>query len=112
MADNSNGNLGLLGLALSGNTPSYWRARFESWTKPQSDNEEDKIVRTARMIKSALATCRTDDAINSSVFGKGSYKNNTNVRLIWFLVRLVGHNCFLRNILVPPPIMSYVRTGL
>ena len=55
--------------------------QFEAWTAPSSESEHAKQERTIRMIREAI---REHDAFSDgdcSVFAKGSYPNNTNVRL-------------------------------
>lgn len=52
-----------------------------SWTKPSSDTEKDKQERTERMIREAVANHEAFNNCSLSVYGKGSYANNTNVRI-------------------------------
>lgn len=59
--------------------PSYWIDRFEHWRRPASDTEEAQIERTARMIREAVAA-RSGLLAGCKIFGKGSYRQNTNVR--------------------------------
>lgn len=60
---------------------SDWNSRFEHWQRPASDSEEQKIERSARMVRDALAKNAWLSAEGVSVFAQGSYHNNTNVRL-------------------------------
>ncbi len=50
------------------------------WTKPSSDTEQDKQERTERMVQEAIADHQAFDGCDISVYAKGSYPNNTNVR--------------------------------
>jgi len=53
---------------------------LSGWTGPSSDTEQDRQARTERMVREAvrnhvpLASCRL------TIYAKGSYANNTNVR--------------------------------
>jgi hypothetical protein len=51
-----------------------------SWTKPSSDSEKDKQERTERMIRQAIDAHEPFAKCQLSVYAKGSYPNNTNVR--------------------------------
>ncbi|MEP0872751.1 nucleotidyltransferase [Trichocoleus desertorum AS-A10] len=53
---------------------------FISWTKPSSDSEQDKQERTERMIRDAINAHEPFENCLLSVYAKGSYANNTNVR--------------------------------
>lgn len=56
-----------------------WEQTLNSWAKPASDTEDEKRDRTERMITDAI---RKDFAsTHVDVYAKGSYANNTNVRL-------------------------------
>lgn len=50
------------------------------WTGPSSATEQDRQDRTVRMIKAAIAAHPGFDDVAVSVYAKGSYPNNTNVR--------------------------------
>jgi hypothetical protein len=50
------------------------------WTGPSSDSEQDKQSRTERMIREAIRNHSAFDNCSLSVYAKGSYANNTNVR--------------------------------
>lgn len=54
--------------------------KLAGWTSPSSETEQDKQSRTERMIKSAVQAHPAFDDCDLSVFAKGSYPNNTNVR--------------------------------
>ena len=51
-----------------------------NWTKPSSDTEQDKQERTERMVKKAISEHSEFHGCNLTVYAKGSYPNNTNVR--------------------------------
>ena len=51
-----------------------------SWTKPSSDTEQDKQERTERMVRKAISEHSEFHDCNLTVYAKGSYPNNTNVR--------------------------------
>jgi hypothetical protein len=50
------------------------------WTGPSSDTEQDKQERTERMVKQAVSDHSGFKGCSLSVYAKGSYPNNTNVR--------------------------------
>lgn len=50
-------------------------------TKPASDHENYKQKRTERMISDSLSSYRKLEELKYDVYAKGSYANNTNVRL-------------------------------
>lgn len=50
------------------------------WTAPSSDSEQEKQERTERMIRQAIDAHAPFDGCGLSVYAKGSYANNTNVR--------------------------------
>lgn len=54
---------------------------LSGWTVPSSDTEKDKQDRTERMIREAINAHTPFDNCSLKVFAKGSYANNTNVRL-------------------------------
>ena len=58
----------------------YSESTLESWTKPASDTEEQKMENTISMIKSAVESSKELDDLSIEVFVQGSYANNTNVR--------------------------------
>lgn len=51
-----------------------------NWTLPATATEQDKQDRTVRMIREAVNDHAGFDDASVSVFAKGSYPNNTNVR--------------------------------
>lgn len=55
--------------------------QLKIWTKPSSDTEKDKQDRTERMIRQAIDDHDPFDGCNLNVYAKGSYANNTNVRI-------------------------------
>lgn len=58
-----------------------WEAWLRTAAEPPSDNEDDKRERTERQIRAALADCEALKGRDYIVYAKGSYANNTNVRL-------------------------------
>jgi len=54
---------------------------LSNWTAPSSSSEAEKQERTLRMIRGAITTHRAFDGYSVQVYAKGSYPNNTNVRL-------------------------------
>ena len=57
-----------------------WEATFQSWIKPVSDTEDQKIQHAIDAVKKALAK---DAVLNqfTQIYVHGSYRNNVNVRL-------------------------------
>jgi hypothetical protein len=55
--------------------------KLAGWSAPSSDTEQEKQDRTERMIREAVDEHPAFDACTLRVFAKGSYANNTNVRL-------------------------------
>jgi len=51
-----------------------------AWTVPSSDTEQQKQERTERMIREAVAAHKPFLNCRLSIYAKGSYANNTNVR--------------------------------
>lgn len=54
--------------------------KLSSWTGPSSDTEKDKQERTERMIRNAVDSHPAFENCAISVYAKGSYANNTNVK--------------------------------
>lgn len=54
--------------------------KLSGWTGPSSDSEQEKQERTERMIRDAVSAHPAFNNVGLSVFAKGSYANNTNVR--------------------------------
>ena len=50
------------------------------WTAPSSDTEQEKQERTERMIREAITAHKPFSGCQLSIYAKGSYANNTNVR--------------------------------
>jgi hypothetical protein len=61
--------------------PRDWEAILRSWVKPPSDNEDAKRNKTEEEIKVALKASSALNDVRYKVYAKGSYANNTNVRL-------------------------------
>ena len=57
-----------------------WEKQFKSWRSPPSDSEAERIARTERMIKEAIANDSALSRLDLSVILQGSYSNNTNIR--------------------------------
>lgn len=55
-------------------------SRLSGWTGPSSVTEQDKQDRTERMIRDAVSAHKPFEDCSLSVYAKGSYPNNTNVR--------------------------------
>ena len=51
------------------------------WIMPSSDTEKDKQDRALRMVKSAVDAWPAFKGVSYRIYAKGSYANNTNVRL-------------------------------
>ncbi len=62
-------------------TTEELEARLRSWAKPVSETEAFKCQNAERMIREAIRGHPSFGAISVDVYGKGSYTNNTNVRL-------------------------------
>jgi hypothetical protein len=58
-----------------------WEATLRSWVKPPSNHEDDKRNKTEEEIKAALRASAWLKPVGYKVYAKGSYANNTNVRL-------------------------------
>ena len=54
---------------------------LRSWVKPPSDHEDSKRDKTETEIKRALSASSRLQSVQYKVYAKGSYANNTNVRL-------------------------------
>ena len=54
--------------------------RLRSWTGPSSDTEQEKQARTERMVREAIKEHPAFQGYQMTVYSKGSYPNNTNVR--------------------------------
>jgi hypothetical protein len=62
------------------NHKQEWETKFLSWRSPPSETEIDKIERTERMIREAIANDIFLSLLNLKIIVQGSYSNNTNVR--------------------------------
>lgn len=58
-----------------------WEAQLRSWVKPPSDHEDSKRDKTEDQIRAALVASNRLRGHQYKVYAKGSYANNTNVRL-------------------------------
>lgn len=84
--------------------PRDWKTIFNSWSKPASDTEEAKADRAAQMIREAISEHASLNSKKTSVYGTGSYKNNTNIRLESDIdVAVVLHDCFFSKYPVGKP---------
>jgi hypothetical protein len=54
--------------------------KLAGWIGPSSDTEQEKQERTVRMIREAIQAHEPFKGCSLSVYAKGSYPNNTNVR--------------------------------
>jgi hypothetical protein len=54
--------------------------KLSGWTGPSSTTEQEKQERTERMVREALDAHPAFSGCSRSVYAKGSYKNNTNVK--------------------------------
>jgi len=54
--------------------------QLRRWTQPAFDNEDARAENTERLIREAIEGDAFLSTLGISVFAKGSYKNNTNVR--------------------------------
>lgn len=54
--------------------------KLAGWTGPSSATEQDKQDRTERMIRDAIDEHEPFQTLSRTVYAKGSYANNTNVR--------------------------------
>lgn len=55
-------------------------SELAAWTGPSSATEQEKQDRTERMIRDAIAAHQPFKDVSLSIYTKGSYPNNTNVR--------------------------------
>lgn len=56
-------------------------ALLSSWIKPSSNSEKDQQDRAERMVKDAIRAWKEFKDTNLAIYTKGSYPNNTNVRV-------------------------------
>jgi len=57
------------------------RELLSGWIQPSSPTEQDQQNRAERMVLDAVANHRALDSVRVDIYAKGSYANNTNVRL-------------------------------
>lgn len=57
------------------------QALINSWRKPSSDTEKDRQDLAEKKVKDAIAGYPSFSSMDYRIFPKGSYANNTNVRL-------------------------------
>jgi len=60
---------------------NYSEETITGWTKPPSDNEEAKLANSEKLVREAIAEDPVLGQKTVTVFGQGSYANDTNVRL-------------------------------
>lgn len=60
--------------------PTISEQQLSTWTKPAFGNEDEKAKNTEAMIRAAIDASPLLKPLGISVYAKGSYKNNTNVR--------------------------------
>jgi hypothetical protein len=58
-----------------------WESTFRRWSRPASNTEDEKRDWTEHAIREAIQESPELSDLSIRVFAKGSYKNNTNVRL-------------------------------
>jgi tRNA nucleotidyltransferase (CCA-adding enzyme) len=76
-------------------TASERRALLSQWVKPSSESEQVQQDRAERMIRDAINAHPTFKGTAIRVYAKGSYANNTNVRLDSDVDIVVeNHDCF------------------
>jgi hypothetical protein len=54
---------------------------FNNWRMPPSTTEENKLQNAEKLVREAIAEDKTLNKFSITVFGQGSYANDTNVRL-------------------------------
>ncbi|WP_370398557.1 nucleotidyltransferase [Tenacibaculum dicentrarchi] len=59
----------------------YNEDTLNRWRKPPSNTEETKLSNAERMIKEAISENDELNGMDIDIYGKGSYANDTNVRL-------------------------------
>src|SRR5690242_5552675 len=74
-----------------------WEAWLRAAAEPPSNNEDDKRERTENQIRAALANCDAVKGRPYIVYAKGSYANNTNVRLNYDVDIAVEYRGFFYN---------------
>lgn len=66
---------------MSAGTSAQWESTLRQWVKKSSDNEDQKRDRTEAEIRQAFAGSSRIQGVRPKIYVKGSYANNTNVRL-------------------------------
>ncbi len=61
--------------------PTISEEQLSKWTAPAFDNEDARRGYTEELIREAIAADEFLASLSIDVYAKGSYKNNTNVRL-------------------------------
>lgn len=61
-------------------TAAERKALLTSWIKPSSNDEVLQQERAVRMVRAAVDNCNALKGVGRSIYAKGSYANNTNVR--------------------------------
>jgi len=59
--------------------PRDWESTFSGWTGAAGSVEDDKAQRVLQRVRNAIANSRELQAVDVSVYPKGSYPNRTNV---------------------------------
>jgi len=59
----------------------YSEEVLNNWRKPPSNTEEDKLSNAERMVRDAISENDELKTMSIDIYGKGSYANDTNVRL-------------------------------
>lgn len=80
-----------------------WEDTLRKWKNPPSENEKSKRDRTEKQIREALESYDFPGAPAMSVYAKGSYANNTNVRLDYDVDIAMQCNEFFYSDLVGTP---------
>ena len=62
-------------------TASDRKALLSQWIKPSSESEQERQERAERMIRNAINAHPAFNETPITVYAKGSYPNNTNVRV-------------------------------
>lgn len=61
-------------------TPVEREALLSRWASPSSPTEKDQQDRAERMVQDAIESWSAFDGVSYTIYTKGSYPNNTNVR--------------------------------
>jgi predicted nucleotidyltransferase len=78
---------------------SHWDNKFQIWSKPPTEKEQEKASTAAGLVKQALKDSKKLDGRNFSVYATGSYRNNTNVRVDSDIdIAVVSHESFYHNL--------------